>query len=203
MISSSSSARALQTDADCKPTGAPILRFDPQTPLITGVTWRKQEGTGPDLTLNHEVVVRGKHAACIELYQSGFILMRDGSVFRRRGDVLQRRGLDASPFFNRPPQEGPRLKGHRPVSVAGLSWSAEDKRRIALWSAANGSEVALFDAATGSKPVLLGTTGDKLRGITFFPSPDAPSGVVTLIHEIGPEHIRVISGTLRYAHRRR
>lgn len=184
-------------DDVCDSTETPILRFGPNTPLIDSRTWRKRSANNADLAFRGETVIRGRHAACIALYKVGFILMRNGSVFKRNNDVLQRRTLDYSPFSSRAAQTGPSLGGRRPTSVAGLSSEEAATRLIGVWPTRKGSAIALFEADANAKPRILGTSGKRLRGITYFPSPDAPLGGVNVIEEIGPEQIRIIAGILQ------
>lgn len=154
-----------------------------------------------DLTFDNILDIRGEGAGCVDGLSVNVLLMRDGDVYEIAPAMyLKGRDRNMSPFATTAVQAGPLLDGRRPVSVAAFSTSDYEHQRVGIWiGPGKRSSIALFDAGSGerTKPQVVGTTDVSLRGIRYFPAPDAPTGTVTVIHDITPDHIEVWVGELR------
>lgn len=153
-----------------------------------------------DLSFDHILEIRGRGATCAKGLIASSLLLANGSVYAIKTDgTLTSRDRNISPYIFRAEQNGPNLNGHGPISVAALSLSEYNHERVGIWAMPKKSAIALFEAGKTAKgtPRIVGTSKIPVRDVNYFPAPDAPTGMITVIRDIAPDHVEIWVGELR------
>lgn len=162
------------------------------------------------LRIDTGYALSGSCATLVDEAEQGLVRLRRGSVymFNNDGDRIEpwptgRGAFDAEGLK---PKETPRIPGMRFIDADNYQMAptraGQERRYVGLWAGKGRWTVAAFAVSpTGRGEVrcLLMHSKLPLRGLTFFPSPDQPSGGIWLVQEAPGRQIRTIAVGWRHA----
>ena len=163
-----------------------------------------------NLSLVEVIDIEGKGAKCIKSISGSFVLMKNGDVYEIGGtgyhprkEYLMRREKGLWPVSPSVDQTGPTWRGRAPVSIAALSHSNSNPRRIGVWAGPRESSIALFCANDHGRhvPYIIGNADIRLRDISYSEALDTPIGSITVLHDVSPIHVEVLTATIEQRNR--
>lgn len=192
---------------NCAPDG---LKRRALQPGVVEPSLEFVEGPPHHMRVAYVNLVEGTCARLVAEAQQNVIRLRDGSTFMLNDDGMgavswpQARGafgIDDLDMRNVPLLEGQRFLGGDDYLTVPTALGRE-QRYIGLWGGKRRWTVAAFavsPAGVGEIRCVLLHSKLPVRGVTFFPSPDQPSGGIWLVQEGPGQQIRTIAVSWRHA----